>query len=136
MPAPIHLVGAEEARQRLMRAADLGQDLALNGGAGEPAELGDELPHRAALPEVAVSRHMGGEIALQPGFVVPMGAGRVARPPLFPVGIGRLHVDELAPEPDPAQSQMRIEPDIRLERAAWNSDLREFQQLPVAANGW
>ena len=69
----IHPVGAEEARQRLMRAADLGQDLALNGGAGEPAKLGDEFPHRAALPEVAVSRHMGGEIALQPGLVIPMG---------------------------------------------------------------
>ena len=46
----VHPVGAEEARQRLMGAADLGQDLALNGGAGEPAELGDEFPHRVALP--------------------------------------------------------------------------------------
>ena len=88
-----------------MRAADLGQNFALNRGAGEPAELGDELAHRAALPEVAVSRHMGGEIALQPGFVIPMGAGRVARAPLLPVGIGRLLVDELMAEPDPAHPE-------------------------------
>jgi hypothetical protein len=62
----------------LVRAADLVQDLALNGGPREPAKLGDELAHRAPLPDVAVSRHMGGEIALQAGFIVPVGACRVA----------------------------------------------------------
>ena len=88
------------------------EDLALNGGAGESTELADELPHRAALPEVVVSRHMGGEIALQPGFVIPMGAGRVARAPLLPVGIGRLLVDELMAEPDSAHPEVGIEPDV------------------------
>ena len=43
------------------------------------------LEHRAVLPEVAVSRYMGGKVAVQACFVVPMGAGRVARPP-FQVG--------------------------------------------------
>src|SRR6516225_7780959 len=32
--AAVDLVDAEELRQRLMRAADLGEDLALRGGAG------------------------------------------------------------------------------------------------------
>ena len=43
----VDLLDAEELRQRLMRAADFVEDLALNGGPGEPAEFGDELAHRA-----------------------------------------------------------------------------------------
>ncbi len=135
MPSPLTRSAPKKLRQRLVRAADLGQDLALNGGAGEPAKLGDELAHRAALPEVAVSRHMRREIALQPGFVIPMGAGRIARPPLLPVGIGRRLVDELVAEPDPAQREMRVEPDIGL-----NEPLelvrRVFEQSRRAASEW
>ena len=101
--------------------------LAPDGGAGEPAKLGNELAHRALLPEVAVSRHMGGEIALQPGFVVPMGAGRVARAPLLPVGIGRLRVDELMVEPDPAHASVRVEPAVGLNEPL-ELALRVFQQ--------
>ena len=62
----IDLIDAEELRQRLMRAAYLGQYLALNGSAGEPTELADELAHRAVLPELAIPGHVRGEIALQP----------------------------------------------------------------------
>ena len=108
----IHPVSAEELRQRLVRTADFGQDLALNGGAGEPAKLGNELPHGAALPEIAVSRHMGGEIALQPCLIIPVGAGRIARTPLLPVGMGRLLVDELLAEPGPAHREMWVEPHV------------------------
>ena len=64
------------------------------------------------LPEVAIAVDMRGEIALQPGFVIPMSAGRIARAPLVPVGLGRLPVDELAAEQSPAQSEMRVEPRI------------------------
>ena len=65
-------------------------------------------------PQIAIPGHVGGEIALQPRLVVPVRAGRIARPPLFPVGIGRRDVDELLAVPGPAQSQVRIEPDIAL----------------------
>ena len=70
--AAIDLLDAEELRQRLVRAADLFEHLALNGSAGKPAELGDELPHRAMLPEIAIPGHVRGEIALQPCLVIPM----------------------------------------------------------------
>src|SRR5215472_4609145 len=57
-------VGAEKVRQRLMRAADLGEDPALARGPAEPAEFADECPHGAAFAEIAVSGDMRGEIAL------------------------------------------------------------------------
>ena len=110
----VDLIGAEECSQRLMGAADFLEHFALDGGPGKPAELGDELAHRAIAPQVAISGHMRGEITLQPGLVVPMRAGRIARPPFFPIGIGRRHVDELLAEPGTAQSQVRVEPDIAL----------------------
>ena len=101
-------------------------------GPGEPAEFGDELAHRAALAEIAVSGHMRGEITLQPLLVIPVGAGRVARPPFFPVGIGRRHVDELVTEPDPAHRQVRIEPDIRPDELAMNrSAFQEVRRGPM-----
>ena len=34
----VDLIDAEELRQRLVRATDLGEDFALHGGAGKPAE--------------------------------------------------------------------------------------------------
>ena len=77
-----------------MRAADLLEHFALDGGPGEPAELGDELPHGTMAPELAVPCDVGAEIALQPCFVIPMRAGRIARSPLLPVRIGRRDVDE------------------------------------------
>ena len=86
----VDLIDAEELRQRLVRAADLVEHLALDGGPGKPAKLGDELPHRAMAPEIAIPGHVGGEIALQPCLVVPVRAGRIARPPFFPSRIGRL----------------------------------------------
>src|SRR5271166_5924179 len=112
----IDLLDAKEVRQRLARTTDFSEDSALDRGAGESAKLGNELTHRAVLAEVAVSRHMGGEIALQPGFVIPMGAGRIARSPLLPVGPGRRDVDELLAKEDPAQAQMRIEPAVGLDQ--------------------
>ena len=57
-----------------------------------------------------------------------MGAGRIARPPFLPGGIGRLHVDEFAPKPDPAQSQVRIEPDVSLNEL-FEPVLCIFQQI-------
>ena len=60
----VDLVDAEEGRQRLMRAADIVEDLALTRGPGETTKFGKELAHRAALAEVAVAGDMGGKIAL------------------------------------------------------------------------
>ena len=64
--AAVDLLDAEELRQRLMRAAHFREHFALDGGPGKPAKLGDELAHRAMLPEVAIPGDVGGEIALQP----------------------------------------------------------------------
>src|SRR5262249_60328310 len=100
----VDLLDAEELRQRLMRAADLGEDLALHGGAGQPAKLGDELAHGAVTPEIAVAGDMGGEITLEAAFVIPMGTSWIARPPFLPVRIRGLDVDELLVVPDPAQA--------------------------------
>src|SRR5262249_3876735 len=108
----VDALDAEELRQRLMRAADLGEDLALHGGAGKSPELGDEFPHRALAPKLTVA-HVGGEIALQPAGIVPVRAGRIARPPLLPIRIGGLDVDKLLAVPESAQCQVRIEPHIR-----------------------
>src|SRR5262249_44501983 len=95
----VDLVGAEELRQRLVRAADLFEHLALHGGPGEPAELADELPHRAVAPEVAVPGDVGREVALQPRLVVPVRARRIARAPFLPMRIGRLDLDDLLAAP-------------------------------------
>src|SRR5262249_35359281 len=86
----VDLIDAEELRQRLVRAADLSEDFAPHGGAGQPAKLGDELADRT----VAIAGDMGGEIALQSALVVPMRAGRIAWPPLLPISIGRLDADD------------------------------------------
>ena len=56
-----------------MRATELGEDPALDAGAGETAEFGDKGAHGAALAEVPIARHMGGEIALQTGLVIRNG---------------------------------------------------------------
>ena len=114
MPARLTCSTPKNCSQGLMRAAHFLEHFALNGGPGKPAELGDELPHRAIAPQVAIPGHMRGEITLQPGLVVPMRAGRIARSPFFPIGVGRRNVDELLAVPGPAQSQMRVEPDIAL----------------------
>src|SRR5262245_59337411 len=97
-----------------MAAAHFFQHFALDGGAGEPTELGDELAHRAIAPQVAISSHVRGKIALQPYLVVPVRTGRIARPPFFPIGIGRRNVDELLAIPGTAQSQVRVKPAIAL----------------------
>ena len=129
--AAVDLLDAEELRQRLVRTADLGEHLALLGGAGEPPEFGDELPDRTMRlrHDRRSRRYMRGQIALQPGLVVPVGAGRIARPPFLPMGIGRLHVDEFVPEPAAAQTQMRIEPDVRELNKLFKSVLSAFQQV-------
>jgi hypothetical protein len=49
-----------------MRAADFFQYFALNGGAGEPAELAEECSYRALLPEVAIPGDVRSEIPLYP----------------------------------------------------------------------
>src|SRR5262245_48043789 len=77
----VHLVDAVELSQRLVRTADFLEHFALNGGPGKSPELGDKRAHCAMAPEVAVSGNVGAEIALQPRPVVPVRAGRVARPP-------------------------------------------------------
>jgi hypothetical protein len=46
----VDLLGAEECCQRLMAAANFLEHFALDGGPGKPAELGDELAHRAIAP--------------------------------------------------------------------------------------
>src|SRR5262249_31904613 len=77
-------------------------------------KLAYEFPHRAVLPELAVSSHVSGEITLQPRLTVPMRRSRIARIPFFPSRIGRGDIDEdLAVERSP-QSQMWVEPSIRL----------------------
>src|SRR6516225_3343953 len=83
--AAVYLLDAEELRQRLVRAADLGEDLALHGGAGQPAKLGDELAHGAITSKIEIAGDMGGEITLESALVVPMRAGRIARPPFLPI---------------------------------------------------
>src|SRR5262249_1234159 len=65
-------VGAEEAGQGFVRAADLVEGAALHRRSGGATKLRDELAPRGALPEIAIPGHMGGEIALQPGLVVPV----------------------------------------------------------------
>src|SRR5262249_6012873 len=100
----VDLLDAEELRQRLMRAADLGEDLALHGGAGQPAKLGDELAHGAITSKIEIAGDMGGEITLESALVVPMRAGRIARPPFLPIWIGGRDVDELLAVPDPVQT--------------------------------
>src|SRR6516165_10619339 len=57
-----------------------------------------------------------------------MRAGRIARPPLLPVRVGRLDVDEFVPEPHSAQSQVRIEPDVSLNESI-ESVFCIFQQI-------
>src|SRR5215471_1389142 len=110
----IDLIGAEELRQRLMRAADLRENLALHGGPGQAPEFSNELAHGAVTFEIAVAGDMGGEITLEPTLIVPMGTGRIARTPFPPIWIRGLDVDERLVVPDPAQGQMRIKKDIRL----------------------
>ena len=95
-----------------MRAADFFEHFALDGSSGKSAKLGNEFPHRAMTPKLAISSHMRSEIALQPRGVVPMRAGRIARSPFFPSWIGCCNIDELFAAPSPAQGQMRIEPDV------------------------
>ena len=41
-----------------------------------------------------------------------MGAGRIARAPLLPIGIGRLLIDELMAEPDAAHPEVWVEPHV------------------------
>src|SRR5215471_7058641 len=110
----VDALDAKELRQRLMRAAGLGQDVALHGGAGKSPELGDKFPHRALTLKLAVPGNVRSDVTLQPALVVPMRAGGVARTPLLPNRIGGLDVDELLAVPEPAQCQVRIEPHIRL----------------------
>src|SRR6516162_9532799 len=97
----INSLRAKEAGEGLVRAADLGQNLALNGRAREAPELADELAHGAEPPGVAIPGHVRGHVTLQAALAVPVRRGRIARAPFLPLGIGRLHVDEVAPEPDP-----------------------------------
>src|SRR6516165_5562347 len=110
-----------------MRAADLGEDLALHGGAGQAAELGDEFPHGAITAERAITCHVSSEIALQPALVIPMRAGWIARSPFLPARIRGFDVDEVFAVPDPVQGQMRIEEDIGLNEE-FEPALRVLQQ--------
>ena len=98
----------------MVGTADLFEHLALQGSAGESTELGDELPHGVVVFEIAIPRHMRRQIALQPRLVIPVGTGRIARSPFFPSWIGRLDVDELLAVPESTQSQVRVEPSVRL----------------------
>src|SRR5262245_59110554 len=86
----VDLLDTEEPSQRLMRAADILEHLALDGTAGHSTELGDELSHRAIPPQITVAGHMRGEVTLQPCLVVPMRAGRLTRAPFLPGGARRL----------------------------------------------
>jgi hypothetical protein len=97
-----------------MAAAHFLEHFALDSGPGKPTELGDELAHRAIAPQLAISSYVRGKITLQPGLVVPMRSGRIARPPFFPIGVGRRNVDELLAIPGTAQCQVRVEPDVAL----------------------
>src|SRR5262249_49324204 len=100
----VHPLDAEELGQRLMRAAGLFEDFALNGATGESANLGNERPHGALALEIAIPGHMGGKITLQSVLVVPMRTGGIARPPFLPMRIGGGAVGELLATPDPAQT--------------------------------
>src|SRR5262249_7114641 len=74
----VDALDAKELRQRLVRAAGLGQDVALHGGAGKSPELGDKFPHRALTLKLAVSGNVRSDVTLQPALVVPMRIGGVA----------------------------------------------------------
>src|SRR5215470_3402389 len=78
---------AEELGERLMRAADLFEHLALDGSPGKTTKLGNEFPHRAMALEIAISGNVGREITLHPCLVVPVRAGRIPRSPLLPIRI-------------------------------------------------
>src|SRR5262249_42894474 len=103
---------AEELGQRLMRAADLLQDSALDRAAREAAKFVNEFAHGAVATKITISGHVGGEITLESTLVVPMRARGIARKPLLPMRIGGGAVDELPTLPDPPQAQMRVEPSV------------------------
>src|SRR5262249_34699059 len=50
----VDLIDAEELRERLMRAADLGEHLALDGTPGKPTELANKFPHGAMAIQIAI----------------------------------------------------------------------------------
>ena len=76
------LAVAEKLGQRQPGGAALLSDGFLFGAARKAAKLGNDLPQRAVAPEILSARQMGGEIAFEPGLIVPMGRSRVARLPL------------------------------------------------------
>ena len=111
----VDLIDAEELRQRLVRAADLVEHLALNGSPGKPAELGDELAHRAMLaagrdPWPRARRDNAAAVSRRTN------AGwsdcAAATSPSWDWSPATLM--NSWPYQDPAQSQVRIEPDIAL----------------------
>src|SRR5215831_5651794 len=107
--AAVHPLDAEELGERLVRAANLLQDFALDRSTRESAKLSDELAHGALAAEITISRHVGGKITLQSALVVPMRARGIARSPLLPIQVRGGAVDELPALPHSAQAQMRIE---------------------------
>src|SRR5262245_5567874 len=60
----IDLIDAEELRQRLMRAPDLGKNFPPHDRTGQAAKFGQEVPHRAFALEVAIPRNMRSHVML------------------------------------------------------------------------
>src|SRR5262249_29037517 len=60
----VDALDAEELRQRLMGAADLGNNFAPHDRTGQAAKFGQEVPHGAFALEVAIPRNMRSHVML------------------------------------------------------------------------
>ena len=104
-------VVGDQARQRRARQPGRLEHRPLLGGAGEAAELRDELAHGAVAPAVGVMHHIGGD---QPGSrsgVYQCGEVGSRRLPLLQPGAVAAVVAIVAAPVD-GQRQVRVEPGV------------------------
>jgi len=85
----------------------------LFGGAGQAAQLGNEVADGAGVSVILVASDVSRHVARERFDVVPKGAGRIACPPLpsAPVGIGCAAGDGVFAVPGQAQVEMRVQPE-------------------------
>src|SRR5262249_24877984 len=80
----VDLLDAKELSERLVRAADLFEHLALNGRARKAAKLPEESPNGGVIPRTGVPGQMGAEITIRRRLLIPRRGGRMPRFPFFP----------------------------------------------------
>jgi hypothetical protein len=106
----IGLAGTEIAGERRPRRADLVEHRFLLGAPAQTAKLADELAHRALAAELLIAGNVRAHVPIEPRQIVLMRAGRLARPPFLPVGLGRPPLDPTRAIPLSGDRHVRVEP--------------------------